>query len=82
MRAIFLFNVSLTCCFNFFIHTEDFNRHIRPKDLSSEQLSELHKEALGLYHTYIAPGADDKIPLPPEIVASIKESKHDFSKNV
>lgn len=61
-----------------FYCTEDFNSHILDPDLKSEQLEQLHHEALELYHSYMVTSALDRIDFPTHIVSQIRESEDHY----
>ncbi|XP_045582930.2 sorting nexin-14 isoform X2 [Procambarus clarkii] len=66
----------------FCLAVEDFNRHILDPDLTSEQLEQLHHEALELYHTYMVTSAVDRINFPSHIVSHIREIVHGEVKDI
>ncbi|XP_042216157.1 sorting nexin-14-like isoform X3 [Homarus americanus] len=66
----------------FCLAVEDFNRHILDPDLTSEQLEQLHHEALELYHTYMVSSAVDRINFPSHIVSHIREIVHGEVKDI
>ncbi|XP_063864113.1 sorting nexin-14-like isoform X4 [Scylla paramamosain] len=66
----------------FCLAVEDFNRHILDPDLTTEQLEQLHHDALELYHTYMVASALDHIKFPTHIVAHIREIVHAEVKDI
>ncbi|KAK7076524.1 Sorting nexin-14 [Halocaridina rubra] len=66
----------------FCLAVEDFNHHILDPDLTSEQLEQLHHEALELYHTYMVTTAVDRINFPHHVVSHIREIVHSDIKDI
>ncbi|XP_066970780.1 sorting nexin-14-like isoform X2 [Macrobrachium rosenbergii] len=66
----------------FCLAVEDFNHHILDPDLTTEQLEQLHHEALELYHTYMVSSSVDRINFPLHVISHIREIVHSEVKDI